>query len=549
MVVKVTHVHRDKILKLKQELFSRWICTNEDLKDMIICSILVRNARVLLLGPPETGKSSLVRTIASAFYSKNDNNAIFAMVTGAPEKTLQKVLISTDIKNLLTKGEEKLIIRPIVKARIKFINEINRFSKAVQDALLSLLEEQKLIEYGGIVIHSPDYICFADANPYAGEIELALRSRFMISIPTTYLRLAESYKLLEFVVKESTYDISKTMPKIISIEELEEIWKDVERIKIPETVRIFLLLLIETFRCSKLDFYYENKQSMCADCEYAGEPCSKVTIPPGERAIIFSMLFSKARAWLKGRKEVTYEDVIKVLPYVLAHRIEISESNINPWEWCKLAIDSIVKSKWQDKNMVGVWAKALAAASLLLKIQLDSYLYDIAKKEGLLEKTKIELAWYLWKICIFRGKKDRILFQLYQMATEELRNNFKKEFEQFLKKIDERIKKAKRISELFEIKNMIAKHLLPEYAEDLLKQLEIAMEKFRIRIPLKIVKKINLNELGLSEHVLNTRKISSNEFSAYIDADELIICANDLSVAEKIRNKLSKMLKEMIKND
>jgi len=549
MIVKVKHIHREKILKLKQELFSRWICTSEDLKDIIICSILVRNARILLLGPPETGKSSLVRTIANAFYSKNNDDTIFAVVTGAPEKTLQKVLISTDIKNLLTKGEEKLIIRPIVRARIKFINEINRFSKAVQDALLSLLEEQKLVEYGGIVIYSPDYICFADANPYAGEIELALRSRFMVSIPTTYLRLAESYKFLEFVIEEGTYDISKTMPKIISIEELEEIWDDVERVKIPETVRIFLLLLIETFRCSKLNFYYENKQSMCADCEYAGEPCSKITIPPGERAIIFSMLFARARAWLKGRKEVTYEDVIKVLPYVLAHRIEISESNMSPWEWCKLAINSIVRSKWKNKNVVGVWAKALAASSLLLGMKLDSYLCNVAKKENLFEKTKVELAWYLWKICIFRGKKDRVLFQLYRMATEKLRNDLKKEFKKMIRKIDEKIKKAKKISELFEIRNIITKQLLPEHAENLLKQLEITMEKFKIRIPLRIAKKINLGELGLSERILSTGKFSSDEFSAYIDADELVICASDLSTAERIRDKFSKVLKEMIKNE
>ena len=109
-----------------------------------------RLSSIILFGPPGTGKTSLARVIAKT--TENNFQQINAVTSGVK-----------DIKNVIS-DTKNLILNP--KGRtVLFIDEIHRFNKAQQDALLPSVEDGTLILIGATT-----------ENPYF-EVNKALISR------------------------------------------------------------------------------------------------------------------------------------------------------------------------------------------------------------------------------------------------------------------------------------------------------------------------------------------------------------------------------------
>jgi len=427
----VSFIHHELVNELERELFKRWICSDRNLREFIIASILIRNNKVLLVGFPGTGKSTLIRLIAKALSKdvKDAKRKVFGIAIGAPEKTLQKVLVSTDIVKLLTTGEEVILVRPIVSAKIKFINEINRFSKSVQDALLSMLEEGYL-EYGGAVFRTPEYICFADMNPFRGDIDRALKTRFWGSCYIDFPDLGGSSRILRMLMEsesETSYpDVVRTMPEILSLEELKEVWLDVMKVEVPEIVKIFTLMLVSMFRVCKygrsLVGYMRLK---CTDCEYSNEPCALVQEPPDERANIAMLSYARARAWLKRRSYVVFEDVVWAAPFVLAHRVEfrplVKSRAANPWELVRQIVSEIQNTKLAIDDEVGSWLRALGLVCVILKMEPIGKLKDIVAEINKAVRDELDALKELEKLAYGEfGRGDLVIQQLYGFVRDEL---------------------------------------------------------------------------------------------------------------------------------
>ena len=110
-------------------------------------------ASLVLYGPPGTGKTSLARIIAGA------TKAVFIQInaTAAGIKDIQRAI--EDAKSALALYSKQTIL---------FIDEIHRFNKAQQDALLPSVEDGTIILVGATT-----------ENPYF-EVNKALVSRSMI---------------------------------------------------------------------------------------------------------------------------------------------------------------------------------------------------------------------------------------------------------------------------------------------------------------------------------------------------------------------------------
>lgn len=110
-------------------------------------------ASLVLYGPPGTGKTSLARIIAGA------TQAVFTQInaTAAGIKDIQRAI-----------QDAKTAIGLYGKQTILFIDEIHRFNKAQQDALLPFVEDGTVILVGATT-----------ENPYF-EVNKALVSRSMI---------------------------------------------------------------------------------------------------------------------------------------------------------------------------------------------------------------------------------------------------------------------------------------------------------------------------------------------------------------------------------
>ncbi len=491
-----TFVHRDKILRLGEEIFGRWHCEDASMKEFILASLLIRNNKVLLVGLPGAGKSTLVRLIVRGLSKDSQkNDTIFGITIGAPEKTLQKVLVSTNIVKLLTRGEEEIIVRPIVRARIKFINEINRFSKSIQDALLSLLEEGYL-EYGGVILRTPNYICFADMNPFRGDMDKALKARFLGSCYVELPSMKGSKHILDTLLEAEGAtggypDLARTMPAILSISELEAIWDDVMRVSIPEDVRLFGILIISTFRVCKhnrLGLMPGFLRLPCAECEYSNEPCSLIQEPPDERAVLSLFLYARARAWLHGRTTVTFEDVVWAAPYVLAHRVEIkplTKSRVpNPWVFLRDTINNLIKTRWHSDSGWGSWARSLVLACRILGIRpskqlrpLDEEIPPMVPLEALREIERISYGEF--------GRGDLVLQQLYVLVREKYRDTLERTrrvLEEELRSLEENV--GTTLSDVERYYERL-KQYPAEIADSLMRRASLLLDEYRVSINLE----------------------------------------------------------------
>lgn len=128
-----------------------------------------RITSMIFYGPPGTGKTTLAMIIAN---STNMNFEKQSAVTSGVK----------DIREVIHKAEEGLKLYN--KRTILFIDEIHRFNKAQQDALLPFVER-------GIII----LIGATTENPYF-EVNKALLSRMMV-IPLRPLTREDLYKLIK----------------------------------------------------------------------------------------------------------------------------------------------------------------------------------------------------------------------------------------------------------------------------------------------------------------------------------------------------------------
>jgi len=560
-------VYHDKIKRLYDEIFKRWYCDDSDLRDILFTSILVRDTKILLIGPPEAGKTTLIRLIAKALSKNENGETVYAKITGAPEKTLQKVLISTNITKLIREGTEEFIVRPIVYSRIKFINEINRFSKAVQDALLSLLEEKE-VEYGGSIFKTPNYIAFADMNPYRGDIDRALKTRFLVSAYIPFIGMKGTVAVMNqmFYERREIRDITQTIEPILSFKELEEIWNDVSLVRVPPNVALFGTMLLWAFRVC---IYDKSKimpgylRLICAKCQYANELCSQINQIPGERAMIASILYSKARAWLYKRDTVTYEDMIWITPWAIAHRIELIpsiKSEIpNPWEWSRNAVDHLIRTKWfakenGDVELFGIWAKGLALASIAMGLDLDDFLTKVAETfyPDLLESPdKLKAANYLRKLAYGQEEErgDLVLQQLYMLIREQLRPISLGLLAKIKEKANAVVEsESATLKEVLDLLSQLDKTLY-EDSLDLRDKILKKVEEYTIRLSLTIpgisdkLYEILIREGFRDEEVIrflsSKKSILSNEnITATIRGGTVIIRANTIEKANNLRKQL-----------
>jgi len=133
-----------------------------------------RLSSIILFGPPGSGKTSLARVISETTkYKFHKMNAVTSGVA--------------DIKKVIEETKN-FMLNPIGKA-ILFIDEIHRFNKLQQDALLPFVEEGSIILIGATT-----------ENPYF-EVNKALISRSMV-FKLNPLSIEEIYKVLKSCLKK-----------------------------------------------------------------------------------------------------------------------------------------------------------------------------------------------------------------------------------------------------------------------------------------------------------------------------------------------------------
>ena len=359
-----TFKNRQLFLKGLQLIFSWWK-GDPEIKEMLSISLLTKNSITLLSGTYGTGKTTFILSVMKVFFSDIFEKDVKPIARIRDTLTEFDILLYIDIAKL-RQGIEKVEPRPIVTESFKFFNELQRGNPRLYNALLSLFAEKE-VEYRGRVFKSKPFVCFCDRNPHdvaSHEIPKALWDRIDAHLYIKVLEVTENYELLtQKYVKTRTQQIIDALPRLMTSKDMMEIWEDVDKVVVPESVTLFLALLGASFTCAKVDrSVTEPKFRLpCDQCQYKGELCFKVREVWGVRWMESTIRFAKARAWLYGRAIVSLDDVLFVLPYTLNHRLvlrpEVESAYPNKIEFVKkVIIEEVIR-----KIKAPVWIQAIKA--------------------------------------------------------------------------------------------------------------------------------------------------------------------------------------------
>ena len=278
----------------------------------VILAVFFSNGHVLLEDVPGTGKTMLARAIARSF------DLGFKRVQFTPD------LLPNDLIGLYIydKNKNEFILKkgPIF-TNILLGDEINRATPRTQSALLESLAENQ-VSIDGITHRLEDnFFVIATQNPieFEGTFPLpeAQLDRFMIRISLGYPDTENEINMLNSQEKKHPiYEINK----VSNAEEIKSVKEEIKNILVADEIKEYIVEITNRTRNHK-------------DIKVGASP----------RGSIALMHLSKSMAAIEGREFVIPDDVKKIAPYVLAHRIILkAEAKIKKVSTYKL-IDEILE--------------------------------------------------------------------------------------------------------------------------------------------------------------------------------------------------------------
>ena len=260
-------------------------------KELMLAAIL-SGGHILLDDIPGVGKTSLAMA-----FSK-------AMELDANRMQFTSDVLPSDVVgfNIIGSDGTKDYQRGVILCNLFLADEINRASSKTQSALLEVMEERRVTVDGVTTLAPEPFVVMATQNP-VGSVGTQLLpesqlDRFMICLTLGYPTHAEEVLLLKERQGMNPVD---SVVQVISREELVQMQAQVKSVHLDEDIYDYMVRLAEATR--------------------SHEHLSLGMSPRGTLAL---MEISKAMAFLNERNCVFPEDVKRVFPYIVRHRISLT---------------------------------------------------------------------------------------------------------------------------------------------------------------------------------------------------------------------------------
>jgi MoxR-like ATPase len=284
---------------LQQEM-GRVIVGQKHLIDRLLIA-LVTNGHVLLEGVPGLAKTLSLKTLAGAVSLK------FQRVQFTPDM-LPADIVGTMIYNPQD-GGFRTKHGPIFSNLI-LADEINRAPAKVQSALLEAMQERQ-VTLGDATYELPNpFLVLATQNPLEQEgtypLPEAQVDRFMMKVIIDYPNRPEERAILEAM---ATSEPSLSVQPVVSVQEIARARHVVNSIYVDDKIKDYIVDLVLATRNPK-----------AAGLDLNGY----IQTGASPRATINLTLAARAAAFLDGRGYVTPQDVKKLAPDVLRHRVAVS---------------------------------------------------------------------------------------------------------------------------------------------------------------------------------------------------------------------------------
>jgi MoxR-like ATPase len=280
------------------------IIGQRDVVDGILTAVF-SGGHALLVGVPGLAKTLMVQTVAEALELK------FSRIQFTPDLMPSDITGTEIIEEDTTTGKRGFrFVRGPVFANIVLADEVNRTPPKTQAALLQAMQEHQVTAAGQTHPLPAPFFVLATQNPIEQEgtypLPEAQLDRFMFELRVGYPSREEE----ETIVDATTADHATKITPVLTAEDVLALQHLVRRIPATKALVGAAVALVRMTRpddAGAPDFVREY-----------------VSWGAGPRASQYLVLGAKALAALEGRPAPDYEDLKRVAPLVLTHRLVVN---------------------------------------------------------------------------------------------------------------------------------------------------------------------------------------------------------------------------------
>ena len=263
--------------------------------EVLVC--LLARGHILLEGVPGTAKTLLVRTLALALDVR------FVRIQFTPD------LMPADITGItLLTGTHEFSFRPgPIFADLVLADEINRAPAKTQAALLEAMQERTVTVDGTSHPLSPTFTVFATQNPieFEGTYPLpeAELDRFMAKVLVGYPPAEIEQGILTRYVEGFEADRTDTygVGPVVNAEGLELLRRQVDAVRVEPRITGYITSIVRATR-----------------------EAASLTLGASPRAGVALFKAARAAALLEARDYVIPDDVKRLAPAILRHRVNVA---------------------------------------------------------------------------------------------------------------------------------------------------------------------------------------------------------------------------------
>jgi len=277
------------------------IVGQDEVIEEVLLSLFV-GGNSLIVGVPGLAKTLLIHSIAQVLDLK------FSRIQFTPDLMPSDITGTDLIQEDPDTGQRRMVFAPgPVFANIVLADEINRTPPKTQAALLEAMQEHRVTVQGRTYVLDEPFHVFATQNPIELEgtypLPEAQLDRFMFKITMDHLPADEELE----VVRSTTAVQDYRFENVVTGEDILAYQRLVRKVPVSDPVLRYTLDLVRTTR---------------PDGDGSPEFIRKwVSYGASVRAAQYLVLGAKARALVRGRYHVSFDDIRALAKPVLRHRI------------------------------------------------------------------------------------------------------------------------------------------------------------------------------------------------------------------------------------
>lgn len=294
-----------------KENINKIIIGKSEIIDLVLTAA-ISGGHVLLEDTPGTGKTVLAKSLAKSI------DGTFNRIQFTPD------LLPSDVTGLKIYNQQlcefKFIPGPVF-SNILLADEINRATPRTQSSLLEVMEEKQITTDGETRTLDKPFLVIATENPIenSGTFPLpeAQLDRFMMKLSMGYNTLDEEILIIDRFI--SNYPLSE-ITSVCTKKKITEMQQTVKEVYVHKDIREYLAKIVLATR---------------------NNPALSIGVSP--RGTLSLLKACQSYAAINGRAYVIPDDIKKLAPHILSHRI-IPGNAVNTLEGNSIIINDIVNS-------------------------------------------------------------------------------------------------------------------------------------------------------------------------------------------------------------